>query len=136
MAATKKLLPEVEKFLSEGPLKMYIGGAWVDAADGSTFETVDPGDGEVLATVAEGKAQDVDRAVGAAKEAFKKGVWSGLSVKDRAVLLHRLADLVDRDGPAERGVVFVPFQDIAEVANGRRRQRLDRPGRNGVDANA
>jgi aldehyde dehydrogenase (NAD+) len=97
MADSRKLLPEVTKFLSGKPVRMFIGGEWVTAADGGTFETRDPGDGSVLATVAEGKPADVDRAVAAAREAFKKSGWATMSVKDRAVLLHRLADLVDKN---------------------------------------
>jgi len=95
MAATKKLLPEVDKFLAGSPIGMYIGGEWVKSADGSTFEAVDPGDGSVLATVAEGKAEDVDRAVSAARKAFAESDWATMPANDRAVLLHRLADLVD-----------------------------------------
>ena len=96
MAAEKKLLPDVETFLAEDPIRMFIGGEWVEAADGGTFETVDPGDGAVLATVAEGKAADVDRAVQAARDAFKKSGWAKMPVKDRTAVLRRLADLVDK----------------------------------------
>ncbi len=46
----------------------------------------------------------------------------------------RVADLVDRHGAAQRRVVLVPAEDVAEVADAGRRQRLDRPGRDGVDA--
>ena len=63
-----KLRPEVQAFLNQKPVRMFIGGKWVEAADGGTFETRDPGDGEALATVAEGKATDVNRAVEAAIE--------------------------------------------------------------------
>jgi aldehyde dehydrogenase (NAD+) len=94
--AAKKLLGEVKKFLSEKPVKMFIGGKWVAAADGGTFKTLDPGDGSPLAEVAEGKAEDVDRAVEAARDAFRKSGWATMPANDRAVLLHRLADLVDK----------------------------------------
>ena len=46
--------PEVTKFLSTEPLKLFIGGEWTNAASGATFETRDPGSGKVLATVASG----------------------------------------------------------------------------------
>jgi hypothetical protein len=46
-----------------------------------------------------------------------------------------LADFLDTDRAPERRIVLVPFQDIAEIADAGGRQRLDRPGRNGVDAN-
>jgi aldehyde dehydrogenase (NAD+) len=100
MADMKKLLPEVKKFLSSKPVRMFIGGEWVTSADGATFETRDPGDGSVLATVAEGRAADVDRAVAAARKAFKKSGWATMPANERAVLLHRLADLVDKHAAA------------------------------------
>lgn len=88
--------PEVRQFLKDEPLKMYIGGRWCDAADGGTFETLDPGDGRILARVALGIGADVDAAVAAADRAFHASGWADLPANDRAVLLHRLADLVDK----------------------------------------
>ena len=95
MAVCKELLPEVEEFLSAAPVQMFIGGQWVEGEAGKTFQTLDPGDGSVLATVAQGGSGDIDRAVQAAQEAFGRKEWAGLSVKDRAALMRRLADLVD-----------------------------------------
>ena len=46
------LNPEVTQFLSAQPLKMFIGGRWIESESGQTFETFDPGRGEVLARVA------------------------------------------------------------------------------------
>lgn len=88
--------PEVKKFLSSAPLKMFIGGQWTEANSGHTFETRDPGDNKVLAKVAAGDQRDVDHAVKAAHEAFRKSGWATLPANDRAVYLHRLADLVDK----------------------------------------
>jgi aldehyde dehydrogenase (NAD+) len=88
--------PEVSKFLSAQPLKMFIGGKWVAAQDGKTFETRDPGEGKVLANVAAGDAPDVEAAVAAAQEAFRKSGWATMPVNDRAVILHRLADLITK----------------------------------------
>ncbi|MCL5271503.1 MAG: aldehyde dehydrogenase family protein, partial [bacterium] len=93
------MLPEVREFLSSDPIKMFIGGQWVEARDGATFQSLDPGDGSVLATVAEGKAEDVDRAVTAARKAFVQSGWATMPANDRAVRLHRLADLVDKYQP-------------------------------------
>src|ERR1041384_7749254 len=90
------LLPEVSAFLNSSPIKQLIGGEWVDAAGGGTLETRDPGDGKVIATFAAGDARDVDAAVSAAHEAFRKSGWATLPSNDRAVHLHRLADLVDK----------------------------------------
>src|ERR1700722_4437626 len=90
------LLKPVTEFLANQPLKMYIGGHWLDAADGKTFETRDPGTGQVLARVAAGDKADVDRAVEAAQEAFRNSGWAQMPANDRAVILHRLADLIDK----------------------------------------
>lgn len=90
------LRPEVSKFLSNQPLKMFIAGQWVDAVSGKNFETRDPGNGKTLATVASGDSADIDRAVKAAHEAFRKSGWATLPANDRAVYLHRLADLIDQ----------------------------------------
>jgi len=90
------LNPEVTKFLSHQPLPMYIGGRWTAAATAAAFETRDPGTGAVLARVAAGEAADVDAAVAAAQVAFQKSGWATLPANDRAVILHRLADLITR----------------------------------------
>ena len=50
-------------FLTQQPVKMLIGGKWVEAASGKTFDTINPSTGQVLAKVAEADAEDVDRAV-------------------------------------------------------------------------
>jgi acyl-CoA reductase-like NAD-dependent aldehyde dehydrogenase len=91
-----QLDPEVSKFLSAQTQKMFIGGKWIAAQDGKTFETRDPGEGKVLANVASGDAPDVDAAVTAAQEAFRKSGWATMPVNDRAVILHRLADLITK----------------------------------------
>jgi aminomuconate-semialdehyde/2-hydroxymuconate-6-semialdehyde dehydrogenase len=78
-------------------LRHLIGGELVDSADGATFESIDPHTGQPWATVAEGGAEDVRRAVAAARAAFDDGGWSHLPTAERRALLHRLAD-----GIAER----------------------------------
>jgi len=95
----KDILPEVSQFLSSQPLKMFVGGHWIHAQSQKTFETIDPGDGRSIATVSAGDKVDVDRAVDAARTAFQRSGWSTLPPNDRAVLIHRLADLIDRHAP-------------------------------------
>lgn len=92
----KPLHSAVQEFLASSPKRLFIGGEWVDAASGKTIEVRDPGDGQVIGQIAAGDAADIDRAVSAAKEAFRKSGWATLPVNDRAVILHRLADLVDK----------------------------------------
>ncbi len=81
------------KFFDGAARKMLINGDWVDAADGATFETIDPSTGEGLADIARGDAEDIDRAVRAARKALT-GPWSRLSPSDRGRIIHRLGDLV------------------------------------------
>ena len=93
---TTHLHPEVTKFLANQPLKMLIGGEWTNSASGEAFETRDPGEGKPIAKVASGDKRDIDRAVETAHVAFRKSGWATLPPNDRAVYLHRLADLVDK----------------------------------------
>src|SRR5579859_7178712 len=88
--------PAANEFLSSGPKKLFIGGAWVNAKGGGTIDVRDPGDGQVIAQLAAGEAADVDLAVQAARDAFRKSGWATMPANDRAVILHRLADLVDK----------------------------------------
>lgn len=90
------LLADVSDFLASAPMKLFIGGQWVDAARKGRFETRDPGSGEVLAEVAAAEQEDVNRAVEAAQQAFKTSGWATLPANDRAVVLHCLADLIDK----------------------------------------
>ncbi len=88
--------PAVSQFLSAQPLKLFIGGRWVDSRSGETFETLDPGNGTVLARIAAGDAADVELAVADAHAAFRRSGWATMPPNDRAVILHRLADLIDQ----------------------------------------
>ncbi len=73
--------------------RLFIGGEFVDAVDGTTIDVHNPHDGSLLAQVAEARAADVDRAVEAAQEAFP--AWSSMPAADRGRLLARLADAVE-----------------------------------------
>ena len=77
------------------PRKMLIGGKWVEAASGKTFPTYNPATGEVLAQVAEGNSDDIDRAVIAARNAFESGPWRRLTASERGRLIWKLADLLE-----------------------------------------
>ena len=92
-------LTKVTEFLSQSPLKAFIGGEWVAAADGATLTTRDPGTGAPLAEVPAMGAPDVDRAVRAATEAFRSSGWAEMLPNERGVLLHRLADEVEKHKP-------------------------------------
>jgi len=90
-------LPEVREFLSAQPLKLFIGGEWTNALSRKTFDTIDPGNGELLASVASGDEADVDQAVKTAEKAFVESGWASMAVKERSATLHRFADLIDEN---------------------------------------
>ncbi len=73
----------------------FIGGKWVPAKSGKTFETINPATEEVIADVAEGDKEDVDAAVKAARKAFDNGPWSRIDARDRGRLLYKLADAIE-----------------------------------------
>jgi len=86
---------DVAPFLKGQPKKLFIGGRWTEAADGKTFETRDPSTGEVLARVAEAGAEDVDRAVAAARKSFERGTWRELPPAERAKVLWKVGDMIE-----------------------------------------
>src|SRR3954468_20646976 len=95
MAATEIAAP-VREFLAADTHQLLIDGERAPAADGRTFETPDPSTGERLATVSHAGAQDVDRAVQAARRAFADGSdWRKMSAADRAKRIYALAGLVE-----------------------------------------
>lgn len=95
MAAAPALNQAVQDFVRAPFRKMLIDGKWVAAASGKTFATVNPATGETLANVAEGDAEDVERAARAARRAFDDGPWSRMSPTDRVKILLRTADLIE-----------------------------------------
>ena len=95
--AQTKTIPMTRHAFADGSFKqMLIDGKWVDSASGKQFESRNPATGELLATVAEGDAEDVSRAVAAARKAFE-GPWSKFKPYERQHLLLKLADLVERN---------------------------------------
>jgi aldehyde dehydrogenase (NAD+) len=74
--------------------RLYIGGLFVDGLAGGTIEVVNPADETVLAEIAEARAEDIDRAVGAARQAFP--AWAARPAADRGRLLLALADAVEQ----------------------------------------
>jgi 1-pyrroline dehydrogenase len=76
--------------------KNFVGGEWVDSASGETMEVVNPSTGETIAEVPRGNAEDVDRAVGAAKKALPE--WLETTPGERAEVLLKLADLIEEHG--------------------------------------
>lgn len=83
-----------------GEPDLYIGGRWRHASDRGTREIVNPADGSVAAVVDEATPDDASDAVAAARAAFDDGAWPATPVAERAALLDRIADLLQRDREA------------------------------------
>src|SRR3974390_3111908 len=84
----------VEEFVSK-PRLMFINNQFVPAASGKTFPTYNPATDEVLAQVAEGDREDIDRAVKAARKAFENPAWADMPSSQRGRLIGKLADLIE-----------------------------------------
>ncbi len=78
--------------------KLLIGNEWVNSKSGKTFPTLNPATGEEICRIAEADAEDVDRAVAAARAAFhQRSAWRRLSAAERGRLLNKLADLIEQN---------------------------------------
>ena len=75
--------------------QLLIGGKWVDAKSGKTFEVFNPADGQVLAHVAAGDKEDIALAVDAARKAYDGGPWTKMTPAQRAKLIWKLGDAID-----------------------------------------
>jgi aldehyde dehydrogenase (NAD+) len=78
--------------------KLFIDGEFVDAKDGKTFESIDPGTGLPFATVAQAGEADAEAAIAAARRAFDRGDWSGLDMAARIAKLQDFADQISQQG--------------------------------------
>ena len=95
--------------------QMFIAGEWASASGGEWVDVRNPASGEVIARVPSATRADVDRAVAAARAAFRDSRWRGLWIPERVAILNRLADLifeeytqvkhvmVELNGEAEKG---------------------------------
>ncbi len=97
MATEVQVDPAAEEFVGR-ERQMLIGGDWVDAASGKTFEVFNPATGDVLANVAEGDSEDIDRAVKTARVAFDEGPWGRMTPSERGRAIHRIGDLILENG--------------------------------------
>ena len=93
MATAPAILDTVSSFLDEQH-RLWIDGDWVPAASGQTFAVENPAREETISHVARGAAEDINRAVRAARRAFDEGAWR-------------------RTNPAERGSVFTVVFPLA-----------------------
>jgi acyl-CoA reductase-like NAD-dependent aldehyde dehydrogenase len=105
---------EYAKNFIDPSYKLFIGGEWVDAIDGGTFDVFCPSNGEKLATCANANEKDVDRAVQAAEKA--RPDWSKTTPMERAGYLNKIGQLIDEThekfdwtDSMEAGKAYVPF---------------------------
>jgi acyl-CoA reductase-like NAD-dependent aldehyde dehydrogenase len=94
-SALPDALSDVARAFAAGPHRLVIGGERIAAADGRTFETLDPATGRAIAEVPQAGAADVDRAVSAAREAFEDGRWSGIAAAKRTRAMLALAEALE-----------------------------------------
>jgi acyl-CoA reductase-like NAD-dependent aldehyde dehydrogenase len=102
--------PAAREFLSR-PQLLLIGSDRVEAADGRTFATLDPASGREIAQVAHGGAEDVDRAVRAARAALEDGPWGTMAASKREQLMHALANAIEEHAQE--------FAEIESLDNGK-----------------
>lgn len=83
-------------WIAAGAKRLFIGGKWVAAQSGRTFESISPVTEECLAIVAEADVPDVDAAVIAARQAFEDSAWSRMNPHVRSRALLKIADAIER----------------------------------------
>lgn len=87
------LSEKAEEFLSK-PIKLLIDGKWVGAKGGKTFDSVDPSNGKVLASIPSASSNDVDAAVNAARNALT-GPWAQMTPNERGKILWKIAEVIE-----------------------------------------
>jgi len=85
----------VAKFLKRAP-RLLIGGDWVESKSPNRIPVVDPATGREIAQIADANAEDVDRAVAAARAAFETGPWPQMLPNHREALMWKLSDLIEK----------------------------------------
>src|ERR1700755_1761286 len=97
MSLTLSVEQQAETFV-DAPHKLRINGKGVEAASGKTFATINPATEEKLADVAHGQAEDIDRAVRAARRAFDDdSPWRGMNASDRGRVIWRISELIEEN---------------------------------------
>ena len=77
----------------------YIDGTWSSPLSSATIDVISPVTEQAIATIPEGGTADIDRAVAAAHKAFDHGPWPRMSHRERAAILLRVADELDKRTP-------------------------------------
>lgn len=85
------------KHTKQDDILLYIDGEFVAGKAGATFENLSPFTNDVINNVAEGRREDIDRAVQAAREAFDNGPWRTMKLTERMSYIYKIADLIDEE---------------------------------------
>ncbi|HXH97145.1 MAG TPA: aldehyde dehydrogenase family protein, partial [Gaiellaceae bacterium] len=101
----------------------FIGGEWADAASGETFESTSPANGETIGVFPRSGADDVDRAVAAAKEAFAE--WRLVPAPKRGEILFRLAHVLEREKAALTDLMTHEMGKVKAEAGGDVQEAID-----------
>ena len=80
--------------------RMFLDGAWVEAADGATREILNPANNQAIAVVADGGEAEAASAIECARRAFDEGPWPQMRARERASYLFKLADLIEKNADA------------------------------------
>src|ERR1700747_37093 len=103
--------------------KNFIGGEWVDAASGETFESTSPATGETISVFPRSGVEDVDRAVAVAREAFAE--WRLVPAPKRGEILFRLARLLEQEKPALTDLMTHEMGKVKAEAGGDVQEAID-----------
>lgn len=117
MATLQMHESEIESLVASIPRDLLIDGKWVPALAGRTFETIDPTTETVITWVAEGSAEDIDRAVVAARRALDNPNWSAIAPQERTRLLLRIADLIEAN--AEKFAILETLDNGMPISTAR-----------------
>jgi phenylacetaldehyde dehydrogenase len=96
IAVSPTIHPQAAKFVAKQG-KLLINNQWTNSASGKTFDTYNPATGEVLATLAEGDREDIERAVRAARKAFESGPWRKMTPSERGRIIWKIGDLIEQN---------------------------------------
>jgi len=107
------------------PGRFYIGGEWITPSTDSTFDVIQPATEELFLRVAEAKAEDMDRAIAAARQAFDHGPWPRMTHEERAGYLRKIGDAIRSRGDdigrlwtCEMGIVYSSAQASSSGVGG------------------
>src|SRR3984957_11209926 len=93
-----------ESHVALSATKLLIDNRWIASESGKTFATVNPSTGEEICQIAEADAADVEKAVKAARAAFDHGPWRKTPAPEPGRLIHRLADLIEKNADELAGL--------------------------------